>query len=1737
MESGPKIEPKKIVDETTALLKKIRSTPAKIEIVGSGGKGYHSSKEEMERQRELAQIKIKEGENLDKLKTLKVKIKDLNEKYTFEMEKEAKANLWNQLEKAKKEYRALEEELDSQSKKIEKIKEAIKKEESAPVTPAIQTYPTAPEKPNPENINMPPAKKKFIAGFVDISDVAKSKARDAADAAMTMQAPKNPDDFKGVKKFFKGEFWKRSAAKIWKHGLWRDYYRNKAAGQARENIIGNQNIFAAEGRGKDSHDKFVKDVMEQFTSEYEDTIHRDAGEMRLRNEEIANSLLIKEKVKKLIIEYATGKMSREALEEEEKRIFSGLKADTEGKQTQKKEDVMHASNLVAIAEQVRKAMEVGEFLEGEDFDIDLIYGKSRGDVRTEAKLTRAEALAEKLSHTRLGSLVNETTLAASLSLATAGIMKLTQTGASFAAKIIPLIGTAAVTSLFAKVKEGKNVENERRQHAREMARGEKFDPARMERRREMEESRYGTQSAQEIINNLTQSNAALIENAATLTPEVLTQTTAALAAIEARVRLSDRRNIDLVGYSDTTKVVEERKNLDIEKAKMKVALRKLFEAGKFAAPNGQDFQTYFNSLATTQESALVSNEDTGIDAKDRIFNKMKSKRSWDAAKTAFVTGLFVGAAVQEIGAAFSDSTGIIEDALGKNVNLLNLGSAPVVINAGVGDHLTGLAQLRHYMSDAWNGTPPPITGAGIATTPVALHEAFPGSHIKLPVGSDMVRNPDGSYNLVTGDKVVAENLSLNPKGMLSHESQNILRASGVNMNTHMIGGQVQHTVGVNEYIKNHPGATHPMHRSWYSNDTEMRPDPNHPGHRLGADHNELRTTWGGEHGTGIDAKGNYVLDVSHMKSGGAPDGSWQKGLGSADAQELMRTGHLRMLISLSTESQQHVFPVDITPEGKIIVDAHSEIGKLAFENVKGHANFIGRFAEIGQDMGNHHYRMLSSLEGKGIKDIIDTVPTATREVILAMPAAAIDNVGNYSLPAFIPLVGRTPLEKMSMIEAAPYYMYYNGEASADRLAEFEKRRSVTLKENPQAKLDQFKEIETYLKKLDPVYYERVKDLAEQTSKMEAGCKMSIGIPVAGHQEGKQIYESLKNYTYQTTKRENFELVLFVNHPETDRDGKKLDAKETLDEIKRFKQDHPEIKLRVMYQTLPNEEAKIGKIRKLLADATLIRQHERGENASDLIMLSNDADNKGIDPRYVQTFINKFEGDLKVDGLLGQLDWDPESYQKYPAIHIGTRLFQYLNVIGRRRSNRMSSSGANSAFRSSMYAGIGGYMENLPGGEDIAIGQAIIAARANNLSSFGFAGTGTRLFTSSRRSIDALHSGLSPVEQWNKGFSAFDDEIRKLTMTEETIDYGDKETLKKLQASIEYIVNRTLDVWEEGENLGKGSPYYRKALGWMGIKYSLDKKGNIVITDMKSLVKGLKKYQEEGKLMRDARSGKSVAAEELKSIREKRKVTTTEQQSALAQAETTIPNQTPETATERKDSLESVVERFIDEIPTYEAKIGHLNKIISKGIDDKFLQKLGLNLKVKDIKKDLKAAGKIESGKEFIERVRAILRPISKALDENPTESANFRRKLFVEYHNFTPINDIFSYRIDGGELHLHLSPADDLSQREKIKLVREALPKLAGVIAVHRGVKEISATSPLVTTHPKLLEKVGFKIEGPISKEQQEEYFGPETETASKATMSRQEFTAQYKSNAKLILKYMLSWVQQLGKKGMNILN
>ncbi len=827
-------------------------------------------------------------------------------------------------------------------------------------------------------------KRKFTATIVDITDLMKEQATDIGNEKMTMEAESEElaklsgwKTLKSWSKLGKAEFWSRLGKGAWKYGLKRNYNLNNEIYKASQEILKTENVFVGEGKGKDAHDKVMADILDQFTSGYEETIHKEAGEKKVtlgKDELEEEATGDKAATKQLIMDWATGKIDKAAFKAQEERLFHQLKGNQDDKEV--KENVMHVSNLFEVAEQVKLAIKNQEFLENEDFEFDVVYGKSRAGVRSEEHFNKTERIMNKMLSSKVGQFANETTIAIALSCVASLAVK---SIATLPGKIVPILGTALISSGFAKKREEMEQIRKRTAHFREMAKGKAFDEKRMPVRAEMESTNYKTESAGDLLKNIDENLKILETNGEKLTSQELNSIFAELSKLEALVRLSDRRRIDMITYSDSTKVVEERKNLDIKGRLIKDALRKVFENGGNSIPNGLDFDKYFDSLATTEENRMINEENTGIDAKDRDFNKIKSEKGNKAAWRAFKTGIIVGTTFQEVSSLFTGRVGVIED-IAHEIK----GTGGVAAGVGVED-LTMAAYVKHLIQ----GDLPKVNIGNI-------HEVLVGgNHIKLPEGVNMVKNPDGTYNLVgSGGKVFGEHLTTNPDGTFTPEAKNILAHNGVNMDSHLTDKTIHKSVSVDEHVKNASGMKDVHHRMWMDNNTAE------------FDQNELATKWGGVNGTGIDANGNYVLNVDHM----SPDGSFHGDL-SADAQELMKAGKLKMLFSMSDGTQNKVFEFTVTPQGEIIVPPGSDAGKLLFSNVSGHADFHGRFGEVAQDMGDGNYRMLGTLEGKGLKDVIDTVTSHNQETILKIQGGY-----DWTPPPFIPIVLGDPLERLGKKE-------------------------------------------------------------------------------------------------------------------------------------------------------------------------------------------------------------------------------------------------------------------------------------------------------------------------------------------------------------------------------------------------------------------------------------------------------------------------------------------------------------------------------------------------------------------------------------------------------------------------------------------------------------------------------------------------------------------------------------------------
>ncbi len=1229
------------------------------------------------------------------------------------------------------------------------------------------------------------SREKLRVAFVDTEKAIEDQARDIAEEKLTAEK----SELAGFKGFFK---------KIWKHNLAREYYRQREIIRVKREILESGNLYHHETTDKVAHDEAMQNVVERFVSEYDETLHH--GETRsgldLRKEE-ENKM--NQEIRAVIRNYALGLIEEGALIEEKNRIISeslGLEGDKLALA------IRNTDNLVEVARQAKLAVEHGASIDELDREIEIVKGTARVGVRTEAKYNLADKIISKLQKSFVGRIFGNEVVASAVAIGYASTIGFAERVARSKALAWGTLGASALIggAIFAG-KERVRLEDERAAHAREMAKGKEIAPD-SKRRQEMEVSRYETKKVGDLIQSLEHSIPNVKDQKDLLTCVNL------LAEIESRIKLSDTQKIDLIEYSDFKSVEKERLDLDIARARAKVALRKMVEENKVAIPGGKPFDE-FCSLALNAKSKEIVEGDTGIEKKNETFQKMKKSKAWKAFTKGVVVGLAGGVVVQESIAFFrDDQEGLIEDLVGAD------------------DAHPKSRTLLGWFS---NGEETIRPGSDVKLPD--------GTKINIPTGVEVTPNPTnpGHYIFKKDGEVLSDSIKFE-HGKIDPASEALLESKGINVDadTKLIssGEKGEHEVSSLKYAETNKDFKQ-IHRDfWYDNNTKK------------FDKNELRLHWGGKSGTGVDADGNYVYSIAKMKSGD----SFFRGM-SVDAQKEFRAGNMRMLLSLDRTAQFNVVEVKIDPNtGNAIIDPDSDIAKKFFRlDNKGQLHFIGKFAEVGYNVGPgedgvDHYRILATDVGPGTKTVIEQFEKPPVEVTTTKFEVTDSDDLPIDVPWFVPIFGRTPLEPLKKNEGFVYT--YNGIGRTKR-ADYENRMSSELKHNPDAKIDEKKEVKDYLQRQEQEHRQTIKDLANEAGPMSPECKLSVGIPVAIHQEGKNIYRTLENYLEQTANKNEFELVLFLNHPEKDPKGHKITPDETASEIARFKNDHPELNIRVMSKVLPIENARMGYIRKVMNDTILMRHQERGDQAPELILVSNDADNKGIAKEYIQNYISKFEKNKNVDALMGQLDWDPESYTRNPLLHIGTRLFQFVDVqLKHGDAMAIASSGANFAMRAGIYAAVNGYRASENLAEDVDLGRAIKAARIGSKTKMGigFAGAKvSRLFTSSRRAEKALKDGLAPVEQWSKGFSAFDDEVRKVDWEKiaNNVDLDAPEGKRVFLEQLENVINRTVKAMSWA---GNDKKLFKNSLSWLGIKCNISKTNEVKIIDADKLIAGLKQYK-------------------------------------------------------------------------------------------------------------------------------------------------------------------------------------------------------------------------------------------------------------------------------------------------------
>jgi hypothetical protein len=839
---------------------------------------------------------------------------------------------------------------------------------------------TPEEKEKIKNEALAAMKKKVT--IVDATHLAEMEARDAADASMTEK--------KGKASWFK---------KIWKHKLFDEYYRQKELNKVRSQIEDTGNIYTAVDLDKKAHDSAMSKIVERFSSEYEEAIDKERGEDKnTLDRKDDETIVIKETIQNLIKRYASGAISPEDFMTEKKIIFKAMDHSLTQDAT------TYADNLFEIAKNAKLAVQHGAKLSELDLDFDIIVGKAKSSIKTEAKTSWVDRRVENIKKTKVGRFVNPATLSVALGLAYSlgGIFgkkalrsKLATVG-SFGA-------TAALSGVLAGIDESQRLTNERRQHGRERAKGgqiEAGDP----RREQMEEYAYQTKTAIDLTNDLRSVLFSKDAEGKEVLNEAMSEAEAhrllaAITNIKARAELSSQRQIDLITYSHESQVEKERTDMDLLLCRAKAELKKQAEGHilKDLLPEGMSVDEYLKQQVETAKDTFLSGE-KGITAKDRSFRNLKAKRS-------IIVGLksmFIGATV---GAAFQEGHALLTGWSAHGTEGVFQGG----YHAAMGHDTTHEIQTPLEHIRGWLTGHPSHTGGNIdKVLTVDNHQI----HFKLPEGVNVVHHHDGTYDVIQGQgadvRVISHNIKLefNADGSLKPESVALLGKDGIVANSsHEAiqgrGNTVSHTP--EEYVKNHPDTNPRIHRDGFFHHRDPVTGSDEP------NSNELRGRLGGLNETGFDANGNFDYEITHM----VPEGSYyfdeHGNKVAVDVVKLMHEGKLKFAFSMSRSTEFNPFKGSIDTNGHIQVPKTDDLFKLGMitkgadgiAHTKGYMEVLVSTG-IGSD-GIEHFREVATEVGPELSGITDSAAGVVMFNHLGVPLET-------EPPYFIPIIGRNPLE-------------------------------------------------------------------------------------------------------------------------------------------------------------------------------------------------------------------------------------------------------------------------------------------------------------------------------------------------------------------------------------------------------------------------------------------------------------------------------------------------------------------------------------------------------------------------------------------------------------------------------------------------------------------------------------------------------------------------------------------------------
>ena len=1135
-----------------------------------------------------------------------------------------------------------------------------------------------------------PNDKPLTIAVVDQSRDINAAARDYAETRIREEDYEFAENHGKIRKFLR-DIWRGE------NGVTTPYLRNKYYEEGKR-IAKENGITSLYTDDKSLWDAATGATIDRFASEYDESIHIEAGEIR---KELADDSPFGKSVKKLIENFAKGDSrlgDKKSFDEAKNRILRQLNQYGNGDGLIGEGD-LKIDNIWEIAQAVKERIDHGESVDAVIQGMKIYSGESRSGVRTEAYQSKVDKIVEKVQDSKVGTVVNPEVIGLAAAVAT-GVFRVGKGSLAKALGVTVLPG--GLTGVLSGVREYGRLGKERSVHSREMAQGGSFDNE--SRREEMDKFRYNTVNAEHLTNSLRE-----FIDRDDPSPEELQKGYESLVNAASRTAMSDRERADFISYSSAENVEIERFDLDVAIAEAKVKLKgKLGELPEeFRRDLGIDKNDTISD-AINKSTELMQSLSEDKNKKDQLFKRLRWKNTAKSAAIGFASGLAASVVVQEAAALFdSGYDGLLERAISGDTK---------------GDRQTVLDAIFHREGSSGNTI--------LSSDTYSSHSIGNGDgNVKLPDNYKFTYNDDGTANIIGPDnKLFAHNISFEANGSLSQSSQEYLQGKGVvieNLSSTVDGKELtSRYLSVNEYLDHYQSKTTNITRDfWYDNNT--------PGV---SDGNELNLHW---EERGPD--GSIRLSIADMTNGGSYYGhdsmSWSDGA---------QNGSLKFAVSASIDNQDRVFMVDIAPDGSINIPPDSPAASLFSVDEHGQMEFNGAYGEVVsvQDVdsdGITHVAPMATMEGNNSITTIPTpveVPTshAAYETKMTFPPMEVSKpnvVEGFGASWF---VTRKPLEKIARRRSNYYNQYRNG--YAERYESQLEDISPRLRENSNATLELGEEAARYKQWLASTrgsdYVDQIEQGINNSKELQRApgdIDFVVTIPVAAASESENIYNTLGLLARQDSEDIEKSLILLnVNWlDEAKSDSKKAsNIRKTIAEIDRARKDFPHLRIATIEREYNRESVEktggvIGYVAQDLQSAALLWLQQQIENgkrspSQDAIIQRYDADMRGMSKHAWRDIRRAFSKYPETDIFKGVTRFGADQYEKYPGFGLVTEMVANTTAISVMEGG-VHTGGANFGVRASTLAATNGVgdarMYSGAGSDDAQIGRRVAAARSGH----------------------------------------------------------------------------------------------------------------------------------------------------------------------------------------------------------------------------------------------------------------------------------------------------------------------------------------------------------------------------------------------------------------------------------------